>query len=482
MNFQLMGLLTIIVGMALLAAPVRWSFTIMIVSTVFGSAAAFSLPGLGGASVLVPSLFLLFFFARLFLAFGEGQMFAGLAPPRPGFCLLMLTVFGLATAIFYPRLFQGVTQTMIVERSVGARSFISLVPLKFSSNNITQTVYAVGGLVCFAATFAFFRTIGTASDLIKGMLIVAIVNLSFALADIITYFSHTEFLLGFVRTANYAMLTASEKGGLKRISGTFPEASAFADFTLVLFAMTASLWLGGIRSRATGYIASLLLLALLLSTSATALVGVGILMPVLFLQSFLASRNEPGSGRPAVIVGIVAATPLIVLFVLVAMPEIANGLQDFLNEMLFSKADSQSGRERFMWNAMAYQTFMDTSGFGAGLGSARASSFGLVLLSNVGIPGALIFALFVTLTLMANTRPGNVASREAAGVARAAKTGIIAVLITAMTSGTVYDLGLMFYILAGAISALTVPQMARIRNVVALGGRMSQFGPPRRTQ
>ncbi len=269
------------------------------------------------------------------------------------------------------------TETMTVERSVGGRNFISLVPLKFSSNNITQSVYAVGGLVCFAATFAFIRKGGTPTNLINGMLVVASVNLGFALADIITYFSHTEFLLGFVRTANYALLTNAEKGGLKRISGTFPEASAFADFTLVLFAMIASLWLSGIRSRATGIIAALLLVALILSTSATALVGLGAVLPVLCLQSFLASRHEPGAGRPVMIVAIMAAMPLVILFVLIAMPDLANGLNDFLDEMLFSKADSQSGRERFMWNAMAYQTFVDTRGFGAGLGSARASSFGL---------------------------------------------------------------------------------------------------------
>ncbi len=84
---NIMGLVTFIVGMAMLAAPVRWSFTVMILCTVFGAAAAFSVPGLGGASVLVPSLFLLFFGMRLFLAYGEGPLFAALAPPRPGFCL-----------------------------------------------------------------------------------------------------------------------------------------------------------------------------------------------------------------------------------------------------------------------------------------------------------------------------------------------------------------------------------------------------------
>jgi len=450
-----MGLVTLIVGIVALTAPVRWSFFIMILSTVFGAAAAFSVPGLGGASVLVPSLFLLFFTARLFAAYGEGPFLASLAPWRPGFFLLLLTAFGIFTAIFFPRMFQGVTQTMTVERSIGAHSLIALVPLRFSSNNITQSVYAAGGLICFITTFAFFRRQGIPAIFINGTLIVAGVNLGFALADIVTHFTHTDFLLSFVRTANYALLTNAEKGGLKRISGTFPEASAFADFTLVLFAIVTSLWLSGIRPKVTGTFAGLLLLALILSTSATALVGLAAILPILSLQSFLASRREPGAGRPVLIVAILTSMPLAIFFVLIVMPDLAHNLHDFLDEMLFSKADSQSGREGFMWNALAYQAFRDTSGFGARLGSARASSFGLVLLSNIGIFGTLLFAIFVGRLLIADIRSQHSPSRETSAVLRAAKAGVITVLISAATSGTVYDLGLMFYILAGSISALS---------------------------
>lgn len=450
-----MGLITLIVGVAILAAPVRWSFIVMAISTVFGAAAAFSVPGLGGASVLVPSLFLLFFAARLFAAYGEGPFLTALAPWRPGFFLLLLTAFGLFTAVFFPRMFHGMTQTMTVQRSIGSHSLIALVPLQASSNNITQSVYAVGGLIAFIATFAFFRRNNVPAIFVSGILIVAGVNLSFALADIVTYFTHTDFLLAFVRTANYALLTNAEKGGLKRISGTFPEASAFADFTLVLFAIVASLWLAGIRSSITGLISGLLLVALILSTSATALVGLAVILPILCLQSFQASRFEPGTGRPIMIVSILAGMPLVIFFVLIVMPDLVHNLREFLDEMLFSKADSQSGRERFMWNAMAYQAFLDTNGFGAGLGSARASSFGLVLLSNIGVFGTLLFAVFVARLLMADTRPGPSSSKQALAVVRAAKAGLITVLISAATSGTVYDLGLMFYILAGSISALS---------------------------
>jgi hypothetical protein len=457
MTFQFLGFLTVIIGVASLAAPVGWVFTILIISTVFGSAAAFNLPALGGASVLVPSLFLLFFGMRVFLAFGEQQLFAAFVFPRAGFILLVLTTFAVVSALFFPRLFEGFTETMIVERSIGARSLISLQPLHSTSNNITQSVYAVGGLVCFAFTFAFFRRTAQPSIFVSAIIIVSIINLSFAALDIVTYFSHTEYLLDFLHTANYALLTGAEKGGLKRISGSFPEASAFADFTLVLFAITASLWLERVRSRMTGVLSVLSLLALVLSTSATALLGLAAVLPVLVARSLAASHREPGGGRPVFIVAMIIAVPMIALFVPIFLPDVANNLVEFFNEMVLSKADSDSGRERFMWNAMAYQTFLDTSGLGAGLGSARASSFALVLLSNLGVEGALIFLVFVLVLLAANTKSRLGVSTEASAVARACKVGFLAALTTAMTSGTVYDLGQMFYILAGTIAALTSP-------------------------
>jgi len=138
MSLEILGIVTILAGFLVLAAPIHWSFYVMTLSTLFGAAAALSLPMLGGASVLVPSLFLPFFAMRIFMATGEGHFLAGLRPLRAGFWLLLLTAFGITTAIFFPRLFQGILETLTVERIANGRSFISLTPLRFSSNNITS--------------------------------------------------------------------------------------------------------------------------------------------------------------------------------------------------------------------------------------------------------------------------------------------------------------------------------------------------------
>lgn len=460
MSLEILGIVTILAGFLVLAAPIHWSFYVMTLSTLFGAAAALSLPMLGGASVLVPSLFLPFFAMRIFMATGEGHFLTGLRPLRAGFWLLLLTAFGVTTAIFFPRLFQGMLETLTVERIANGRSFISLTPLRFSSNNITQSVYALGGLVAFAASFAYFRSAGTPRHLANAFILLAAVNLAFALLDVVTYFTRTDYVMSFVRTANYALLTGSEKGGLKRISGSFPEASTFASYGLVLFSVTASLWLDRFRSWATGLLAALSLLALVLSTSATALVGVIALLPFLWLRALSTSARDPAISRPTFLVVAAALTPLAVLTLLVLLPAIVDSLQQYLDEMLLSKASSQSGRERFLWNAAAYKTFLDTYGLGAGLGSARASSYVLVLLSNLGVLGFVLYSIFVITVLAARPSRLSRPAEDLQVVMRACKAGFLAMLVTSAISGTVYDPGTLFYVLSGSLAAFAMPAAA----------------------
>jgi hypothetical protein len=450
MQIELMGLIVTLVGMTIFLLPIRAAFLMIVVCTVFGAASAISLPVLGGASILVPNLFLVFFVLRCLLAFGPGPVIAAVQPPHIGFALLILTVFCVLTAFTYPYFFQGDAQTMIVQRTAGARNVIALLPLQFTSNNITQSVYAIGGLVCFVFTFGFFSTFGRKEHFITAIVVVGAINLGFAVADIVTHFTRTEYLLGWFRTANYALLTGAEKGGLKRISGSFPEASAFADYTIVVFSVSATLWLARVRSRETGMVAGLSLVFLVFSTSATALLGIAVMIPLMLFQSFLASHAAPESSRPGSLIFIVVAIPFMIVVMAVAFPEIVQAVHGFVDEIVLSKSDSQSGRERSAWNDVAYRTFLDTAGLGAGLGSARASSYGLVLLSNIGVPGLLLFSFFVITTLALKVGEEN---RDAEFVAKAAKNGIFAALVTAMVSGTGYDLGLVFYILAGFVAA-----------------------------
>ncbi len=63
--------------------------------------------------------------------------------------------------------------------------------------------------------------------------------------------------------------------------------------------------------------------------------------------------------------------------------------------MFVDKVNSDSYRERTLWNTLALQTSHDSYYFGAGWGSVRASSFACSLMGNVGIPGVLLFCFFL---------------------------------------------------------------------------------------
>jgi hypothetical protein len=455
MNFEYLGLITLLVGLSILAAPPRWAFVLMVVSTVFGAAAAFSLPALGGASVLVPNLFLVFFVLRIFMAYGEAPMFGAFAPPQAGFWLLLLTVIAVLGAIFLPRIFAGATDTLTAYRPTDGHSAITSSPLRPTTNNITQSVYAIGGTMCFAATYAFLRKAQDAQIVVGALIAAALVNIALAIADLVTYFTGTQYLLDFVHTASYALLTGYEKSGFKRISGSFPEASAFADYTLVLFAAVASLALDRIRTATASLIAIALVLALVFSTSATALVGLAFVLLYLFVRTAAAAANNRASGHPVILTASVAMLPILAVALPIVAPDLVQEVHDFLNDMLFSKAYSHSGRERFMWNERAWLTFLETGGLGAGLGSARASSYALVLLSNVGVAGTVLFCLFVGSVMAARTRvAGADAFDPAIATIRAGKAGVFAALLGSMISGTVYDLGLTIYVLAAAVAAL----------------------------
>jgi hypothetical protein len=125
-----------------------------------------------------------------------------------------------------------------------------------------------------------------------------------------------------------------------------------------------------------------------------------------------------------------------------------------LDQLIFSKSDSESGIERAMLNESALTAFIDSFGIGIGLGSTRASSFLLVLLSNTGLVGALLYGAFLyksfvlpkDMSLPVKERSYIIACRE----------GAIGGLIAASLSHAVFDLGLLIYILAGAAAAIAL--------------------------
>ncbi|MDA8870110.1 hypothetical protein N9H93_01800 [Rhizobiaceae bacterium] len=461
------GIAVAVVGLALMTMPISWSLVLFVVLAPFRTAMALSPPGMGGASVLVPHFFLIFFGLRVIRRLGHGPILAALLPPSAGFLLFLLVAYGLAGGIFYPRLMAGITDTIALQRHPDGGAAIVLVPLQTGGTYATQGIYALGGLFAFGASFAFFRTKGALEHLLTALIAVCTVNVALAILDLVTHATGTAQWLGFMRNASYAILTDSEKGGLKRIVGSFSEASAFAVFTLALFAVACSLWLDATVAKRRSLLLALALLALLLaSTSGTAYVGLILVLTFLLLRHLARRLSGHRSVGLVPVLCVVLATAVISLAIVVLAPSATTEIGTFLNETVFDKAVSQSGQERSMWNATAFKNAVDTYGLGVGIGGARASSYALVLLSNVGVPGFLLYLAFIGRLLFAT--PSSALSPREGSIVRAAQAGIVGFLAGHVLVGTVFDQGPIFYALAGAVAASAFAPVSR----AAPAGRM----------
>lgn len=418
--------------------------SVYMLACLFGASAAFLLPG--GAPITPAVALLPFVVAWAFSREGAAGFARLLRPGDPAFWLALLVLWAVASAFLLPRWFAGETLVRAAER--GSLTGVELVPLRPLAGNITQSAYALGGLAAFLALRVLLAAPGALRRFADAVLVLAFANAAAALLGLAEVRLNLPSLLALVKNAGYAVMVGGEIGGLVRITGTFSEASAFSAFTLPLLAFTAALWRQGVRPRANGLAALALLGLLLASTSATAYAALGAygaLAVALTGVRTLAGRDPVRIGPLAVFAwgGAVLACAIVLVH-----PDAVTSVARYVDTALVRKLESSSGLERSSWNLQAWRNFLDTAGVGAGLGSARASSFVLVLLSNVGVAGVVLFGAFAARLLGAAlpADPGE------AAIARAARHAAVATLIAKSVSGTVFDLGMAFHAFAAAAS------------------------------
>lgn len=419
-------------------------------SCLFGASAAIALPALGGAPLTPAVMLLPFLCVRTASERGASACLAPLAFPQAGFWLLLLVIWGVFSAAFLPRFFAGDTLLFGTDRT--QMSGIRLLPLQPLSTNLTQSAYAIAGLAAFVCVRALLDVEGRSAKLRDAVLMLAALDVAAGVLNLAELHLGLPSLLQHVRNAGYAILVGGEVGGLQRVSGTFPEASAFAAFSLPLLAFTASLWRDGVRPRYSGTLSLGLLLLLLMSTSSTAyagLAGYGLLIALGGGLRLLRRGEMPRLGTLSLLVWLLAVGACLLLLL---RPDLVVRIVDFFGVTLVRKLESSSGLERGSWNLQAWYNFVDVYGIGTGLGSARASSYPLVLLSNVGVLGSALFLAFVLRLFLDAQATGDVAPDEAA-TARAARRAVLAALIAATISAVVFDLGLAFYAFAAAAAA-----------------------------
>ena len=439
------GLIVIVLGIWCQFGSFRRALVLTVLLTIFEAADAADMPALGGASITPAKLFMLFLVLRaLSMRGGFGAVCAELSPRRVLFVYFLLLLWAVPSAILLPRLFQGSVQVFSLDRAMIESG---LVPLKPSSGNITQTVNALGGLATAVLVSALSRRPGGYEAVLKALMILTGMNIGFAVLDLVTAATHTGFILDVIHTGAYAFLTDDEAAGLKRISGSFSEASSFATFSLELLAVNMALFVARVRPRLTGFYTAALLLFLLLSTSSTAYAGLAIFalaFAAYALWSLLVS-DDAHAFKLLVVLGL--AGTFLICATLVLAPGFAAAAWNVIDLTVLQKSQSDSAIERGSFNIQAGKLFFDTYGLGVGLGSTRTSNYIYLLLSNIGIVGSALFALFVL--AIAFTRPrGDLAPLDRRIVA-SARIGVLGTLVPATLIATIFDLGPLFYVLVG---------------------------------
>ncbi|MGI6244712.1 MAG: hypothetical protein ACOYJQ_02960 [Pseudochelatococcus sp.] len=447
MSIEPIGLVTIAIALLCLFLDYRTALILLVIATVFGAASAMFI---GPANVPPGHVFLGITAVTVFTRRRETAAFLqALHPDRPGFWLVCTAVYGVATAMFYPRVMAGLTQIV----PLGASAFDntgSTVPLGPVSSNFTQSVYMAASVLGFGVFAALSSTAEGFKAAVAAMLAYAMANTFFAFVDLVTDATGTAAVLDFMRNARYALHTESDVGGMKRIVGAFTEASSFARSSLGVLGVTGTLWLCGYKPLLTGSLALVTLLLTLLSTSSTGLAGLPVMMCVLYVTAVTRCGISPRTRNSS---AVVLSLPLLAIFTVLAIlldPKTSAIVGDYIDLVVLSKATTSSGVERGSWNTIAITNFIDSGGIGVGLGTIRTSSIATALLAGVGVIGTLFYMIFLITALLINPGPTGSFATDAR---TAARNGCFGLMIGDLMVGSTVDQGLFFYALAAIASA-----------------------------
>lgn len=447
MNIEPIGIATVLVGLFCLFLGNGATVWALAVASVFGSAAAVIV---GGANIQ-PGHVILGFLALGTVTRREemGAFLDALRPGTPAFWFLALVAYGIACAYFSPRLLAGATQIVPLGTTVYGDTG-STVPLAPVSSNLTQSLYMIGDLLCLAMISAVARTQQGFDSVVVGLVAYSAASMIFVLIDIGTFSTGTQSFLSFMRNAQYTLHTEEQVAGMKRIVGSFTEASAFARSTLGVLAFTGTLWLCGYRPLLTGLIAAASVVLLVLSTSSTGLAGVPIVLLLLYATALsLFGRTRVGVYSTVAVV--FAPMLLVAAMLVIAIDKTMSTIVfDYVDLVVLGKESSDSGIERNFWNVVAYQNFFDSFGFGVGIGTVRTSSFLLALLAGLGVPGALFYGAFAVQAFMRKHGPQDSFMSHAR---LAARNGCLGLLLGDVFVSPVVDQGLFFYMLAALAAA-----------------------------
>ncbi|MCF3935159.1 hypothetical protein L1787_17310 [Acuticoccus sp. M5D2P5] len=426
---------------------VERAFAVSALTLPFGMMAIFTLPSVGGLTLLavhvMMALTIGLIMLRLTVDAFDGQP---VHLPQKAIPLAIFSIYAVFSAVILVRLFAYQFDVFSLSRSTEGTAVSiyfksSLTPLQPGSSNISQTAYILLSTGVFLASWGVIRRTGLSyfERIMRGIAYVNIVLGAIGLAG-------ADAILAPVQTATYALADSQFSAGFPRNIGGFSEPSSFGGFSSAIFAYFAASYLTS-RRPIEGLIALATLVMTLSSLSASGFVGLAAAALILAWQARWAVFGPYPRGLALGFGLVLCLLVALVCVILIATP-LPDMIAKLFGEIILDKAESESGLERGAWAANGILAFGETYGLGAGVGSLRSNGLVSVILGSVGIPGLIALTAFIgsTFALPVTLAAGTTARRVFLGTRAAAATQLAVML----TSGTVPDLGILFMLIAAA--------------------------------
>ncbi len=370
--------------------------------------------------------------------------------------LVAFTFYGVVMAALAPRIFYHAADLPSL-RGIKLRGLYDTVQLAPSMQNITTSIYLIGTMVAAMVAYVLFSRPGNARLLVKGAIVIGWINLGIGILSVLAGPSDAPTFLRPVfelfRNGAYAQLNHEFKGYV-RVTGLFPEASAYAAYTFTWFCFIFECWLRDVQPRRTGPLALTMFVVLLISTSSSAYIGLTafsvVLVIRLILSPALISSSKMGVLAAAGLAGLIGS-----IGAMVAVPHFAEGFGDMLEHMTVGKSTSTSGLQRAFWARKSVEAFQVSGGLGVGPGSLRSSGLFTAILGSSGVIGLSLFLthLYRVLRPLASSTYTPVADEDSSVGVAAAWAAILCVIPLGIAASSP-DPGLDFGLLTGAALAL----------------------------
>jgi hypothetical protein len=434
----------------------RAAISVAFACLAFSSTAVAALPALGGAPVTVPQFGLLLFVCIGLRRRGSiARMNRAIFEDSATQALLIFTIIAIAGAVLLPRLMAWQTKVYALARyAADLTLMVRLVP---SSGNVTQSLYLLGSVGAFFAVIMAVRNERDVASFVAGFKILIVLQAAFACIDGIGKYGFGIDALAFLRTADYDMLTDGDLGGLWRISGTESEASFLATALAGQWAFCLALWRSGQGGRFAASMLSVLTAIIILSTSSSGYIflGLGFGCCVL-LAAYQWSKGTIDRPLLTVVMLLISAIAVLGVMTLLLQPDTAMArVGTFLDDLLFNKMNTDSGQTRSAWNEGAIANIFETFGFGIGVGSSRTSSWLLALVSQTGVVGAVVYAVFIIQLIFPRIRRAEGWPPALNGLYPAFQAYILATIVIVSISWSLVYLGIVFNIVAGLTVTLS---------------------------